>query len=185
MTERSYIDNLIAVFNNLSIDAVIRARAALTLARISKKSVYLFGNGGSGSTASHFTSDLNKGAINGKEPRFKAVCLNDNVPALTAWANDSGYNDVFSEQVRNFVSPGDVVVGISGSGNSMNVLDGIHAARDAGAITIGITGFDGGKLKDSVDIVVLVNSDCMEIVEDVHLALCHSIAVSLRRGGQQ
>ena len=95
---------------------------ALLKARSENKTVYLMGNGGSGSTASHFVSDLAKGTINPKFPRFRAVALTDNVPTILAWGNDSSYDDIFVEQLKNLLNPGDIVIGISGSGNSPNVL---------------------------------------------------------------
>jgi len=155
----------------------------LAEARDNGKRVYTFGNGGSAATASHFASDLNKGATRKDKPRFRAACLCDNTPVLTAWANDTLYEAVFIEQLKNMLDEGDVVVGISGSGNSDNVLDAVKYASTKGAKSIGLTGFDGGELKDLADIAVVVDSQCMEVIEDVHLVICHSVAVCLREGG--
>ncbi|MER3404974.1 MAG: phosphoheptose isomerase, partial [Chloroflexota bacterium] len=113
-------------------------------------------------------------------PRVRALALTDNVPLLTAWANDSAYSDVFAEQLENLVEPGDVVVAISGSGNSPNVLKAVELARARGAATIGWTGFQGGRLKDLVDVVIIVPSDSMAQIEDVHLTLNHALAEALR-----
>jgi D-sedoheptulose 7-phosphate isomerase len=101
--------------------------------------------------------------------------LTDNLPTLTAWANDSSYEDIFSEQLRNFVHPQDVAFAISGSGNSKNVLNALEVAREAGATTLGISGFEGGRMKSLCDICVVVPSNNMQIIEDMHLAMAHSI----------
>ena len=103
------------------------------------------------------------------------LALTDNLPALTAWANDSSYEDVFSEQLRNFVHAQDVAFAISGSGNSKNVLNALEVAREAGATTLGISGFEGGRMKSLCDICVVVPSNNMQIIEDMHLAMAHSI----------
>jgi D-sedoheptulose 7-phosphate isomerase len=140
------------------------------------RTVYLFGNGGSASLASHFACDLGKGTAycNGGK-RFRVLALTDNIPAMTAWANDSSYEDVFSEQLRNFVQPQDIAFAISGSGNSGNVLRALQVAREAAATTIGISGFQGGKMKSLCDICLVVPSDDMQVIEDLHLAMAHSI----------
>jgi D-sedoheptulose 7-phosphate isomerase len=142
----------------------------------SGRMVYLFGNGGSASLASHLACDLGKGTAycNGGK-RFRVLALTDNLPTLTAWANDSSYEEVFSEQLRNVVEPRDVAFAISGSGNSQNVLNALHVARAAGATTVGITGFQGGKMKSQCDICAVVPSDDMQIIEDLHLAMAHAI----------
>jgi D-sedoheptulose 7-phosphate isomerase len=138
--------------------------------------VYLFGNGGSASLASHIACDLGKGTAycNGGK-RFRALALTDNIPTMTAWANDASYEDIFSEQLRNFVQPQDVAFAISGSGNSKNVLRALQVAREAGARTIGISGFQGGEMKSLCDICIVVPSDNMQIIEDLHLAMAHAI----------
>ncbi len=153
---------------------------ALLKARDSGKRVYICGNGGSASTASHMASDLNKGANRQDAPRFKAVALTDNIPAMLAWANDSSYDDIFVEQLKNHLEPGDVVIGISGSGNSPNVLKVMHYANDQGALTIGLTGFDGGKLAQLAKLCYTVPNNCMQQVEDLHLLIEHMISLILR-----
>ncbi|HHH41380.1 MAG TPA: SIS domain-containing protein, partial [Chloroflexi bacterium] len=112
--------------------------------------------------------------------RFRVVPLTDNVPLITAWANDVDYEWIFAEQLRNLVRPGDLVIGISGSGNSPNVLNAIALAREMGATTVGLTGGDGGKLALMADIVVIAPSDTMEQIEDAHLVLEHLICTTLR-----
>ncbi len=142
----------------------------------------IFGNGGSAATASHFASDLSKGAICEGKPRIKAFALTDNIALLSAWANDSAYENAFAEQLENFIEPEDIAIAISGSGNSANVLNAVKLAKSKGATTIGFTGFDGGKLKDLVDIAIVVPSHCMEQIEDIHLLLEHMITTCLRNG---
>ena len=153
---------------------------ALLAARRAGRRIYTCGNGGSASTASHMASDLNKGSNRPDAPRFRAVALTDNIPAMLAWANDSSYEDVFIEQLKNHVETGDVVIGISGSGNSVNVLKAIEYANDAGAVTIGLSGFDGGKLAKVSKISYTVPSECMQQIEDIHLLIEHLISVVLR-----
>ena len=142
--------------------------------------VFVLGNGGSAATASHFACDLAKGTRTPGMPPFRVVALTDNVPLLTAWANDESYDRVFAEQLAPLVRPGDVVVLISGSGNSPNVLAAAVLARDMAATTIGLTGASGGALYDLVDLALCVPAAAIEQVEDAHLAITHSLAVALR-----
>lgn len=152
----------------------------LLKAREDKKMVYIMGNGGSGSTASHFVSDLSKGTICPNTPRFRSIALTDNIPSMLAWGNDSCYEDIFVEQLKNFLNPGDVVIGISGSGNSENVLRAIKYGNENGAVTIGWSGFDGGKLKDLAQYPFVVPSHYMQRIEDIHLLLEHLITSLIR-----
>jgi D-sedoheptulose 7-phosphate isomerase len=151
----------------------------LAHARFNNKQVIIMGNGGSAATASHFACDLGKGTLMPNLPRFRVIALTDNMPLFSALANDFGYDQVFSEQIQSLIQPGDVVIGISGSGNSPNVLNAVQSARQAKAITIAFVGFDGGLLKDLVDVYIHVPSDHMEQVEDVHLILEHLICTCL------
>ena len=114
------------------------------------------------------------------KPRVKAFALTDNVPLLSAWANDSDYENIFAEQLENFIEAGDIAIAISGSGNSANVLNGVKLARAKGVTTIGFIGFDGGTLKELVDIAVIVSCHNMEQVEDIHLLFGHVITTCLR-----
>src|SRR5882672_5875559 len=176
LNAKQYFDGLQRVFVSLPHDTINRIADALVRANQSGRMVYLFGNGGSASLASHLACDLGKGTAycNGGK-RFRVLALTDNLPTLTAWANDSSYEDVFSEQLRNFVQPQDVAFAISGSGNSKNVLKALQVARKAGARTIGISGFQGGEMKSLCDICLVVPSDNMQIIEDLHLAMAHAI----------
>lgn len=173
---RQYFEELQRVVTGLSYDGIDQIASALYKAYESERIVYTFGNGGSASLASHFACDLGKGTAycNGGK-RFRALALTDNLPSITAWANDSSYEDIFSEQLRNFVHPQDVAFAISGSGNSKNVLNALEVAREAGAATVGISGFEGGRMKSLCDICVVVPSNNMQIIEDMHLAMAHSI----------
>jgi len=157
-----------------------RAVEVLHDARLGRAMVFTCGNGGSAATAAHFANDLSKGTDAPGMPRLRAISLVDNVPLLTAWANDAAYADAFAQQLRNLVRPEDVVVCFSGSGNSPNVLNAVRLAREVGATTIGFTGGRGGKLAEMVDLAVVVPNPCMEQIEDVHMLLEHAIISALR-----
>lgn len=181
-TIKKYISEVSATLQRLPVDNIAQVVELLEEARLKAKRVFIFGNGGSAATASHFAADLSKGAISEGKARIKAFALTDNVPLLTAWANDIAYESIFAEQLENFIEPGDVAIGISGSGNSPNVLNGIKVAKANGATTIGFIGFNGGRLKELVDIHIIVPSHNMEQVEDIHLLLEHVITTCLREG---
>ena len=149
-------------------------------ARQDNRKIFFCGNGGSASTASHFTSDLAKGTIVEGVPRFKVLSLADNIPQMLAWGNDSCYEDIFVEQLKNLMEPGDVVVGISGSGNSENVLRAISYANENDGTTVGITGFDGGKIKDMVDLCLIVPVHNMQKTEDIHMLVDHLTTLMLK-----
>ncbi|MCU1242311.1 MAG: sugar isomerase [Candidatus Acidoferrum typicum] len=173
---KQYFEELQRVLVSLSHDEIDQIADNLVEAHEAGRTVYLFGNGGSASLASHLACDLGKGTAycNGGK-RFRVLALTDNLPTLTAWANDSSYEDVFSEQLRNFVQPQDIVFAISGSGNSKNVLNALRVAREARAATVGMSGFQGGEMKSLCDTCVVVPSNNMQIIEDLHLAMAHSI----------
>jgi D-sedoheptulose 7-phosphate isomerase len=173
---KQYFEELQRVVTGISHQSIDQMADALVRAYEAGRVVFTFGNGGSASLASHLACDLGKGTAycNGGK-RFRVLALTDNLPTLTAWANDSSYEDVFSEQLRNFVQPQDVAFAISGSGNSRNVLNALHVARQAGATTLGISGFQGGQMKSLCDICLIVPSDNLQIIEDIHLATAHSI----------
>ena len=149
-------------------------------ARADNRKIFFCGNGGSASTASHFTSDLAKGTIVEGAPRFKALSLADSIPQMLAWGNDSCYEDIFVEQLKNLFEPGDVVVGISGSGNSENVLRAIQYAGENDGVTVGITGFDGGKIKDMVDLCLVVPVQNMQKTEDIHMLVDHLTTLMIK-----
>jgi len=144
--------------------------------------VYILGNGGSASTATHFACDLSKATIVEGRSRLRVTSLTDNIALLTAWANDTSYENVFAEQIRSLVNRLDVVIAISASGNSPNVLKGIDAAHELGAITVGLVGCTGGELRYRVDVCVHVQDHDYGVVEDCHLVLEHAITASIRAG---
>tara|TARA_E500000331_G_C17244713_1_gene708634 strand:+ start:1194 stop:1778 length:585 start_codon:yes stop_codon:yes gene_type:complete len=152
-------------------------------ARDSGNHVFVMGNGGSASTASHFVADLLKTSITNENKRFKAISLSDNIPVLLAWSNDESYETVFSNQLENFVEKDDVVIGISGSGNSKNVLNAIQLANEKHATTIGLNGKSGGKLSEIVKINLTVKSDDMLTIETIHLLICHLLTTMIRSNG--
>jgi D-sedoheptulose 7-phosphate isomerase len=137
------------------------------------KYVFTMGNGGSGATASHFAGDFNKGLSFNKAKRFRFICLNDNYATFAAYANDVGYEEVFVEPLKNFLGEGDLVIGISGSGNSPNILKAVEYANAHGAVTLGLTGYDGGKLKAIARYGVHVPIADMQVTEDLHMVLDH------------
>ena len=173
---RKYFEEEQRVATELSHEDIDEIADVLVKAHESGRTLYIFGNGGSASLASHLACDLGKGTAyyNGGK-RLRVMSLADNLATLTAWANDVSYEQVFSEQLRNFVQAGDVAFAISASGNSKNVLRALRVAREAKAITVGITGFQGGQMKDLCDVCVVVPSNDMQIIEDLHLAMAHSI----------
>ena len=152
-------------------------------ARDEKNQVFVMGNGGSASTASHFVADLLKTSITNESNRFKAMSLSDNIPVLLAWSNDELYENIFSNQLENFLQKNDVVIGISGSGNSKNVLNAIQLANKKQAITIGLSGKGGGKLSELAKINLIVKSDDMLTIETIHLLVCHLITTIIRSEG--
>ena len=145
-----------------------------------RRTVFVFGNGGSAALASHFACDLAKGTVNGSPKRFRVMALTDNVPLMTAWANDSKYEDIFSEQLANFAVPGDVAFAISASGNSPNVLKALRVAKEAGLTTTGLTGFSGGRMLALCDACIVVPSDNMQVVEDLQLSVAHALFTCVR-----
>ncbi len=176
----AYFSGMRATLSNLPVDQIERVVRLLREARSHRRRVFLFGNGGSAATASHLACDLAKGAGSNGRPRLRATALTDNMSLISAWANDTAYDSIFAQQVQDQVEPGDVVIGISGSGLSSNVLNGVMAARACGAVTVGLTGLDGGRLKDLVDFCIMVPDANIDKVEDVHLMLGHVITSCLR-----
>ncbi len=168
-----YINGLCDLLKSMDAERIEAFLNALSRAKREGKQVFIFGNGGAASSASHMAADLNKGLSYGKKTRFRAICLNDSVPVMLAYANDVSYNDVFVEQLKNFLNPGDVVIGISGSGNSENVLRAVAYANGNGGFTMCICGYDGGRLKGMVKVAVHANINDMQKTEDVFPMLGH------------
>jgi D-sedoheptulose 7-phosphate isomerase len=142
--------------------------------------IFIMGNGGSAATASHFALDLAKNTIVPGAVRLKAVSLTDHVPLITAWSNDTAYEHIFTEQLANMIEPSDVVIGISTSGNSPNVINALRMAKEAGAYTIGLLGAEGGKIKHMVDVYVLAPGQNIEQEEDAHMIVTHVITRHMR-----
>ncbi len=142
--------------------------------------VFIIGNGGSAATASHFALDLAKNTIMPQVPRLKAISLTDHVPLITAWSNDTAYEHIFAEQLANLIEPGDVVIGISASGNSLNVINALLLAQQSRAYTIGLLGATGGRIKEIVDAYVLAPGQNIEQEEDAHLIIAHVITRHMR-----
>ena len=171
----NYFNLLKQSVDGLDRKAIISFVDLLLEARKNGNNIYIMGNGGSASTASHFTCDFNKGLSYKKDIRFKMICLNDNIATMLAYSNDLGYENVFVEQLKNFLKKDDVVIGISGSGNSKNILNAIEYANDLGAKTVALTGFDGGILKNIVDVSIHADVNNMQVAEDVHMMICHML----------
>lgn len=161
------------VLRNLPVRDINTVMNVLEEARLGGKRIFICGNGGSASTASHYGCDFNKGISYEQEIKYDFECLSDNVPMMMAIANDIGYDDIFVVPLRNKLKKGDVVIGISGSGNSENVVRALRYAKEAGAETIAICGYGGGRIKEIAGYNIHVNIDNMQIVEDVHLVLDH------------
>lgn len=170
---RKYIEMEKQVLDSLNEKEINEVMNVLESARLKRKRIFICGNGGSASTASHLECDFNKGISYDQDIKYDIECLSDNVPMMMAIANDIGYEDVFVVPLRNKLKAGDVVIGISGSGNSENVVRAFDYANGMGADTIALTGYNGGKLKKIAKYGIHVNIDNMQIVEDVHLVLNH------------
>jgi len=153
----------------------------LRQARAAGRRIFVFGNGGSAANSSHFVVDVIKGTVRPDQPRYKIICLNDNMPTVTAYSNDVSYQVIFAEPLAALAEPGDVAIAISGSGNSPNVLRAMDVAQQIGLTRIGLTGSAGGKLKDKCDVCVVVPSDSMQVIEDAHLVILHSIFLQLMK----
>ena len=176
-----YITGLQDLLDELPQPAIQAVIDLLGQARLEKRQVFILGNGGSASTASHFVCDLAKNTRLQGFPNYRVIGLTDNMPIFSALANDEGYENVFAGQLASFVRSGDVVIAISASGKSPNVTKAVELARRMGACTIGLTGFDGGLLAGMVDHNIHVPSHCIEYVEDVHLMIEHLITKALRQ----
>ncbi len=170
---KRYIEMEKQILDSLSVDEIDEVMNVLENARLAGRRIFICGNGGSASTAAHIECDFNKGISYDQEIKYDIECLSDNVPMMMAIANDIGYNDIFVVPLRNKLKTGDVVIGISGSGNSENVLRAFRYANELGADTIAFTGYGGGKLKAMAKYNIHVAVDNMQIVEDIHLVLNH------------
>ena len=180
MKIQEYISTLQETINILPVEKIQEVVEIIHEARLAEKQVFIMGNGGSASTASHFVCDLAKNTRKVGWPHFKVIGLSDNMAVLSAYANDEGYENVFSQQLENLIQKGDIVIGISASGNSPNVLNGMNVAKKHSAKTIGFTGFDGGKLGKMVNDHIHIPNKNYGQVEDVHHMLEHMIINALQ-----
>lgn len=182
---QTYAGELQKTLLNLPWSAIGEVVDALFAAWIERRTVFIMGNGGSAATALHMAADLSKNTAVPGYPRLRAVSFNDNMALFSALGNDASYDQVFREQVLTYVDADDVVIAISASGNSPNVLNAVTAARELGATTIGFSGYYGGKLATLVDIPVVVQNHSIEQIEDVHMILEHMVTASVRQLVQQ
>lgn len=167
-----YLEKEIEVIKSLDLDSINAVMNALEEAKSKHKTTYICGNGGSAATASHFVCDFNKG-LNDEASQFKFQCLSDNTPIMMAISNDIGYDEVFRYQIKGRIVKDDILFGISGSGNSINVINAMEHAKSVGAKTIALVGYDGGKMKQIADYCIHVNVNDMQISEDVHMIMDH------------
>lgn len=169
----SYIGHEIDTLNKLDLEQINAAINLLVETMENGNTVFTFGNGGSSATASHFQNDFNKGLSEHTEKKFNLLCLNDNISTLMAVANDIGFEEVFRFQLRGHIKPGDVILAISGSGNSQNVINAVEYAKEQGCRVIGLTGYSGGKLRQLSDISLHAPINSMQITEDLHMIFDH------------
>jgi len=177
----NYFSRLSDTLNKLDIQVIEQFVEALLNARDNESTIFIFGNGGSAATASHVTGDFLKGISFQLDRRFRVMCLNDNTSGITAISNDLGYEEIFVEQLRAFLKKDDLVIGISGSGNSLNVVKAMEYAGKQGAKTVAMCGYKGGRIKELADLVIHVPVHDMEITEDIHIIIFHAIKQVLNK----
>ncbi len=178
-TPTAYFRKVAGTLTAIPAEPIEQIVVALQRARSEGRRIFTCGNGGSSANASHFVNDMVKSTILPDRPRLKLICLNDNISTLTAYANDVSYDVVFAEPLASLGEPGDVLIALSGSGNSPNVLAALGMAQEMGITRIGLTGRDGGKLKDKCDICVIVPHDSMQVIEDAHLVILHAVFLAM------
>lgn len=171
MSPQAYIDLVKSTLDALDPKALEALTEAFMTTYEKGGNIYTMGNGGSGASASHAAGDFLKGASYGLDKRFKMICLNDNLPSMMAIANDIGWDHIFIEPLKNFLSKDDLVIGISGSGNSKNVVNALEYANEQGATTVAMSGFKGGKISELASINVHAPVMDMEVTEDVHMVI--------------
>lgn len=176
----AYLDRLRAAIDDLPLDRLEQLGETLMRAYRNGKRVFVLGNGGSASTSSHMAADMAKNTISANMRRFRILSLNDNMAMMTALANDLRYENVFVEQLEHFIEPGDVLIAISGSGRSENVLRAMRYARGQSAEVVALLGFDGGPAVELADLAIVVSSDDYGVIEDVHLVINHILVESFR-----
>jgi D-sedoheptulose 7-phosphate isomerase len=177
----SYLRAVSSVLADLSIADIEAVVDRLFEAYQQGRTVYIFGNGGSAALASHAACDLGKGTMAAGRRPARVVSLCDNIPVMTAWANDASYADIFSAQLQMLLEPQDVAFAISGSGNSPNVINALTYSREAGGVNIGLTGCGGGKMKPLCDSCIVAPSHHMQQVEDSHVCVMHAVFFAFRQ----
>src|SRR5579885_2181613 len=180
----SYKAGLFRAVETVDLERVQQAIRILSEARTAQRQIFVCGNGGSASTASHCACDMGKGASFQRAERFRIMALTDSLPTLTAYSNDVSYECVFAEQLKNFASPGDVLIAISGSGISPNVLPAVEYANSIGCRTIALTGRDGGQLGPLAELNIQVAEPHMGRIEDAHMIIAHMISYYFMETGQ-
>ncbi len=170
-----YKQLLLATLNTVDLDRVEALIDVFRRAREEDRQIFVFGNGGSAATANHFACDIVKGASYGRDKRFRILSLSEQIPTMTAYSNDVGYESVFVEPLKNFARQGDIAMAISGSGNSENVVQAIDYANSIGCYTVGLSGITGGRLRPSVNLSLHVAENHMGRVEDAHFFICHMV----------
>ncbi len=179
----TYKSAVLEAIERIDLERVGQAIQWFRDARANSRHIFVCGNGGSASTASHFTCDIVKGASYNREQRFRILALTDSLPTITAYSNDVSYECIFAEQLKNFAQPEDLVMCISGSGNSPNVVRAMEYANTIGCRTIALTGRDGGKLGPLAQLHINVGVPHMGRIEDAHMIVCHMIAYEFMEGG--
>jgi D-sedoheptulose 7-phosphate isomerase len=170
---QTYLELEIETIKKLDVRSMNQAMKLIEETYLKEGTIYIFGNGGSSATASHFENDFNKGVSEHLDKKFHFRCLNDNLPTIMAIANDIGFEEVFRFQLKGDLKPEDIIIAISGSGNSENVLNAVEYAIEQGNRVIGLTGFDGGRLKELCDISMHVPIGSMQVTEDIHMIFDH------------
>lgn len=170
---QNYINLEIEVLKRLDYKKISDALNVLTDALRNERVIYIFGNGGSAATASHYQNDFNKGISEYTEKKFRFYCLSDNVATITAIANDISYDEIYRQQLKGRLSKNDIVIAISGSGNSKNVINAVDYAKSVGTYVIGLTGYNGGILGKLADLHLHADINSMQITEDIHMILDH------------
>lgn len=177
---KEYLQSLTDVINRFPVDELEQIYSVINDAREMERTIFICGNGGSWATAAHMVSDYSKNTRQPGMKRLRMIGLGDNIPNVTAYANDEGYDRVFAEPLLSLMQPGDVLIAISGSGNSPNVLRAVEVAQKVGGTIVGLTGYQGGKLKPEVDHCLIIPSDSLEMIEDFHMIIDHILTLCLR-----
>ncbi len=182
---QEYLDEETSVIQSLKLDTINTVINVLEGVRLSENNIFICGNGGSAATASHYCCDFNKGVSGKQQKKYNFECLNDNIPTMMAVANDIGYEEIFRFPLKNKMKQGDILIGVSGSGNSKNIINAMEYAKSIGNKTISIVGYDGGRMKEIADYCIHVNIHNMQIAEDVHMILDHVMMYVLSLSEQE